>query len=136
MVGIDWIATDGVPGWRGRTQTFEIGIHGGEPVVLNADNHNSVNGIRESGPFARRRAQFLPLRPRPRSFGTWLDASALGRRDRLDLPQRHPDYGAISRHKVFRYPTGIRSLIVRRETMTRLGRPWFAGHNNGTSSVS
>ena len=41
----------------------------------------------------------------------------------------------VSWYKVFGYPTGIGSLIVRREALARLRRPWFAGGTIGVASV-
>lgn len=153
----------------------------GSRFVLIADNHNSVNGIRE---FARSRGAavtYLPLRtPDLRVDGTdvlaaldrapadarnlfaypaqsnysgvrhpldwvadaqergWdvlLDASAFVPTNPLDLSRWHPDFVAVSWYKVFGYPTGIGSLVVRREALTRLQRPWFAGGSIGVASV-
>jgi selenocysteine lyase/cysteine desulfurase len=153
----------------------------GSRCLLTADNHNSVNGIRE---FARARAaevSYLPL-PRPdlriddakvlaaldrapagkgnlfaypaqsnysgvrhpldwvtraqeRGWDVLLDASAFVPTNRLDLSRWHPDFVAISWYKLFGYPTGIGSLIARREALARLRRPWFAGGTIGVASV-
>ena len=154
----------------------------GSRLLLTADNHNSVNGIRE---FARSRGAevtYLPLhgpdlrqdeargprRPRAgarragstcspipaqsnysgvrhpldwvtqaheRGWDVLLDASAFVPTNRLDLSRWHPDFVAVSWYKVFGYPTGIGSLIVRREALARLRRPWFAGGTIGVASV-
>ena len=53
----------------------------------------------------------------------------------LDLSRWRPDFVAISWYKVFGYPTGIGSLVVRREALARLRRPWFAGGTIGVASV-
>ena len=60
-------------------------------------------------------------RPRtcPRTASTW---TAGGRTS-----------SPVSWYKVFGYPTGIGSLIVRREALARLRRPWFAGGRIGSS---
>ena len=153
----------------------------GSRCLLTADNHNSVNGIRE---FARSRdatVTYLPLRPadlRPddadvlaaldrapdgrrhlfafpaqsnysgvrhplewtnlaqaRGWDVLLDASAYVPTNELDLSRWHPDFVAISWYKVFGYPTGIGSLVARREALARLRRPWFAGGTIGVASV-
>jgi len=150
-------------------------------LLLTADNHNSVNGVRE---FARSHdadVRYLPLRPSdlrheralveaalenppdrgPNLFAypaqsnysgvrhplDWvarahetgwdvlLDASAFVPTNRLDLSVWHPDFVAVSWYKAFGYPTGIGSLIVRREALARLRRPWFAGGTIGVASV-
>jgi molybdenum cofactor sulfurtransferase len=151
-------------------------------LLLTADNHNSVNGIRE---FARARGAevtYLPLqapdlridtvevldalgraadgRPhlfaypaqsnysgvrhpldwvtqaRERGWDVLLDASAFLPTNRLDLSRLRPDFVAMSWYKVFGYPTGIGSLVVRREALARLQRPWFAGGTIGVVSVA
>jgi molybdenum cofactor sulfurtransferase len=157
--------------------------------VLTADDHNSVNGIRE---FARARGAdvtYIPIRPndlradedrvreilagprtrrhadgrtpRPGLFAypaqsnysgvrhplAWidlahehgwdvlLDASAYVPTNELDLSRWHPDFVVVSWYKVFGYPTGVGSLVVRREALARLQRPWFAGGSIGVASV-
>ena len=155
----------------------------GSRLLLTADNHNSVNGIREfarargatvdlrrrsttpdlrvddavlarelDGRAGRRRDTCSPIRRSPttrasaiRSSGSrrrsargWdvlLDAAAFVPANRLDLSTWHPDFVAISWYKVFGYPTGIGSLVVRREALARLRRPWFAGGTIGVASV-
>ena len=42
----------------------------------------------------------------------------------------------MSWYKVFGYPTGIGSLVARREMLERLERPWFAGGTIGVASVA
>ena len=150
-------------------------------LLLTADNHNSVNGIRE---FARSRGAhltYLPLRAndlrmtaaeilgaldqaeagrhhlfafpaqsnysgvrhsldavtsaRERGWDVLLDASAFVPSNSLNLARWHPDFVAISWYKVLGYPTGIGSLVVRREALARLRRPWFAGGTIGVASV-
>jgi selenocysteine lyase/cysteine desulfurase len=150
-------------------------------LLLTADNHNSVNGIRE---FARSHGadvRYLPLRPTdlrhdpetveaalddppadgPNLFAFpaqsnysgvrhplhwidrahesgWdvlLDAAALIPTNRLDLSAWHPDFVVMSWYKAIGYPTGIGSLVVRREALARLERPWFAGGTIGVASV-
>jgi selenocysteine lyase/cysteine desulfurase len=64
-----------------------------------------------------------------------LDASAFVPTNTLDLSRWHPDFVAISWYKVFGYPTGIGSLVLRREALARLRRPWFAGGTIGVASV-
>ncbi len=153
----------------------------GSRFLLGADNHNSVNGIRE---FARSRGAevtYLPLqtpslrldgdevlaalerapegrdhlfaypaqsnysgvrhpldwvtRAHERGWDVLLDASAFVPTNSLDLSRWHPDFVAVSWYKVFGYPTGIGSLIARREALGRLRRPWFSGGTIGVASV-
>jgi len=146
--------------------------------LLSADNHNSVNGIRE---FARSRGAkvtYLPVTypemrlPYDKLQNAWKEANPLGNNlfsfpaqsnftgvqhplswiaeaksygwdvlvdaaafiptNQLDLSQISPDYIAFSFYKIFGYPTGLGALIVRREAMGKLRRPWFSG---GTITV-
>ncbi|MFJ8137607.1 aminotransferase class V-fold PLP-dependent enzyme [Streptomyces sp. NPDC096013] len=60
-------------------------------------------------------------------YDVLLDAAASVPSNPLDLSRHHPDFTVVSWYKVFGYPTGIGSLIVRREALARLRRPWFSG---------
>lgn len=153
----------------------------GSRYLLTADNHNSVNGIREFARSHDATVTYVPLRAvdlRPddadvvaaldqapdgrrhlfafpaqsnysavrhplewtnlahaHGWDVLLDASAYVPTNELDLSLWHPDFVAISWYKVFGYPTGIGSLVVRREALARLRRPWFAGGTIGVASV-
>jgi selenocysteine lyase/cysteine desulfurase len=138
-------------------------------LLLTADNHNSVNGLRE---FARRRGagvRYIELSPGDLRIGDqavkaalgrgrglfaypaqsnfsgvqhpldWvacaqaagydvlLDAAAFVPANRLDLSVVKPEFVTVSWYKLFGYPTGIGSLIARRDALARLRRPWFSG---------
>ena len=73
---------------------------------------------------------------RARGWDVLLDAAAFLPTARLDLGSWHPDLVVMSWYKVFGYPTGIGSLVVRREMLERLTRPWFAGGTIGVASVA
>lgn len=60
-------------------------------------------------------------------YDVLLDAAAFVPANRLSLREAKPDFVSVSFYKMFGYPTGVGALIVRRETMDRLHRPWFAG---------
>lgn len=60
-------------------------------------------------------------------FDVLLDAAAFAPACRLDLSRVRPDFVPVSWYKVFGYPTGVGSLVARREALARLRRPWFAG---------
>ncbi|MEU0781164.1 aminotransferase class V-fold PLP-dependent enzyme [Streptomyces sp. NPDC006173] len=60
-------------------------------------------------------------------YDVLLDAAAFVPANRLDLSTFHPDFTVVSWYKVFGHPTGIGSLIARREALSRLRRPWFSG---------
>ena len=56
-----------------------------------------------------------------------LDAAAFVPTSRLDLSRTRPDFACLSFYKMFGYPTGVGCLLVRKEAIDRLCRPWFAG---------
>ncbi|KAK2741897.1 hypothetical protein FQN57_005456 [Myotisia sp. PD_48] len=64
-----------------------------------------------------------------------LDAASFVPTNILDLSCWHPDFVPISFYKMFGYPSGIGCLIARKEALTRLNRPWFAGGTVWGSSV-
>jgi selenocysteine lyase/cysteine desulfurase len=65
-----------------------------------------------------------------------LDSAAFAPTNRLDLSLVQPDFVPLSFYKMFGYPTGIGALIARRDALTKLRRPWFAGGTITLASVS
>jgi selenocysteine lyase/cysteine desulfurase len=62
-----------------------------------------------------------------RGYDVLLDAAAYAPTNRLSLRQVHPEFVCLSFYKMFGYPTGVGALIVRREALHKLHRPWFGG---------
>ncbi|MEU9898867.1 aminotransferase class V-fold PLP-dependent enzyme [Streptomyces phaeochromogenes] len=62
-----------------------------------------------------------------RGYDVLLDAAAYVPANTLDLSRYHPDFTVVSWYKVFGHPTGVGSLIARRDALARLRRPWFSG---------
>jgi selenocysteine lyase/cysteine desulfurase len=62
-----------------------------------------------------------------RGWQVLLDAAAFAPTNRLDLSRHKPDYVTISWYKMFGYPTGIGTLLARRDALATLRRPWFSG---------
>ncbi|MGN9777608.1 aminotransferase class V-fold PLP-dependent enzyme [Micromonospora sp. H33] len=60
-------------------------------------------------------------------YDVLLDAAAFAPTNRLDLSVVRPDFVCLSWYKLFGYPTGVGALLARRDALTRLRRPWFAG---------
>jgi selenocysteine lyase/cysteine desulfurase len=56
-----------------------------------------------------------------------VDCAAYVPTNRLDLSEWHPDFVPISFYKLLGYPTGVGCLLVRRQALAKLRRPWFAG---------
>lgn len=153
----------------------------GGTFLLSADNHNSVNGIRE---FARRAGatiEYLPIEPpelrldrastrralaaidptarnllafpaqsnysgvrhplelvdeaHDRGCDVLIDATAFAPTTRFELGRIGADFAVASFYKIFGYPTGIGCLLVRRDRVASLTRPWFAGGTVIAASV-
>jgi selenocysteine lyase/cysteine desulfurase len=148
-------------GWRNR-------------FVHTADNHNSVNGIREFAKARGARIVYIPLtspelrvsesdllaalttipgtrpaglfaypaqsnftgvqhpldwvaRAQEAGYDVLLDVAAFAPANKLDLSAVRPEFVAVSWYKVFGYPTGVGCLLIRRDALPRLRRPWFSG---------
>jgi selenocysteine lyase/cysteine desulfurase len=150
----------------------------GSRLLMSADNHNSVNGIREFACAKGADVAYVPLTypelridqghltlslvdgggsrsrggphrlfafPAQSNFSGvrhplelvtlahtagWdvlLDAAAYVPTSRLDLRTVKPEFVAVSFYKMFGYPTGVGCLLIRRDALPRLHRPWFAG---------
>ena len=64
-----------------------------------------------------------------------LDAAAYVSTNPLDLSQWKPDFVAISFYKMFGYPSGVGCLLMRRQMLSKIKRPWFAGGTIQIASV-
>ena len=64
-----------------------------------------------------------------------VDCAAFVPTNRLDLSEWKPDFVPISLYKLLGYPTGVGCLLVRKQALARLRRPWFAGGTIATVSV-
>jgi len=64
-----------------------------------------------------------------------LDAAAFVPTNRLDLGRVQPDFVSVSFYKMFGYPTGVGCLLVRKDALPTLRRPWFAGGTVNFASV-
>lgn len=147
-------------------------------LVLSADNHNSVNGMREYARRAGASVRILPLnaaleleapeqvlrdaatdgagllafpaqsnfsgvlhpldlvrRAQSLGFDVLLDAASFVPSHGLSLRDCPADFAVLSFYKLFGYPTGLGALVMRRDAMSRLRRPWFAGGTVRYASV-
>jgi selenocysteine lyase/cysteine desulfurase len=152
------------------------------PLVLAADNHNSMNGVRE---YARRRGAAVHVLPldgelllddpvhamkgalngnrgssapllglpaqsnfsgvkhpldlvetaQSMGFAVLLDAAAFLPASPLSLSDVPADFVAFSAYKMLGHPTGVGALVARRDSLSRLERPWFAGGTVEYASV-
>jgi molybdenum cofactor sulfurtransferase len=64
-----------------------------------------------------------------------LDCAAYAPTNRIDARAIGADFIPISFYKLFGYPTGSGCLIARRDALSRLRRPWFAGGTITLASV-
>lgn len=56
-----------------------------------------------------------------------LDVAAFVPSSKLDLQVVKPDFVSISFYKIFGYPTGLGCLLVKKDKVNKLKKPWFAG---------
>jgi molybdenum cofactor sulfurtransferase len=70
-----------------------------------------------------------------RGWDVLLDAAAFVPTNRLDLGAVQPDFVTLSFYKMMGFPTGIGCLLVRRDRLEALKRPWFAGGTITIASV-
>ncbi|HET7464009.1 MAG TPA: aminotransferase class V-fold PLP-dependent enzyme [Longimicrobium sp.] len=142
----------------------------GVQFLLTADNHNSVNGMREYASCRGAQVRYVPLNhelrvddlrehlacpdctkpnlfafpaqsnfsgvkhplewidvAREHGYHVLLDAAAFVPTNRLDLRRHTPDFVCLSFYKMFGFPTGVGALLVRRNVLGELHRPWFSG---------
>ena len=64
-----------------------------------------------------------------------VDCAAFAPTNRLDISRWKPDFATFSFYKIFGYPTGLGCLLMRKEMLNKLQRPWFAGGTITISSV-
>jgi selenocysteine lyase/cysteine desulfurase len=64
---------------------------------------------------------------RAQGHAVLLDAAALLHSRPLDLRRVHAEFVVLSLYKITGYPTGLGALVVRRDALGKLSRPWFAG---------
>lgn len=64
-----------------------------------------------------------------------VDMAAFAPTNRVDIAAVRPDFAAFSFYKLFGFPTGVGCLLVRRDRLDRLHRPWFAGGTITVASV-
>ncbi len=74
-------------------------------------------------------------RAQAKGWDVLLDCAAFVPTNSLDLSHVHPDFIDLSFYKMFGYPTGVGCLLVRREKLSKLRRPWFAGGTIEIASV-
>lgn len=64
-----------------------------------------------------------------------VDIAAFAPTNHFDINRWKPDFAVLSFYKIFGYPTGLGCLLVRREKLSKLVRPWFAGGTITIASV-
>ncbi|MEW5868584.1 MAG: aminotransferase class V-fold PLP-dependent enzyme [Chloroflexota bacterium] len=72
---------------------------------------------------------------RQRGWDVLLDCAAFAPTNALDISALQPDFAVFSFYKIFGFPTGLGCLLVRKNKLARLRRPWFAGGTITIASV-
>lgn len=62
-----------------------------------------------------------------KGFHVLLDAAAFVPTSKLNLSIVKPNFVSVSFYKIFGYPTGLGCLLIRKDSMANLQKPWFAG---------
>jgi selenocysteine lyase/cysteine desulfurase len=68
-------------------------------------------------------------------WDVFVDATAFAPTNRVDIARIRPDFASISFYKIMGFPTGVGCLLVRRERVESLTRPWFSGGTVTIASV-
>jgi selenocysteine lyase/cysteine desulfurase len=105
-----------------RTGLSRTGISpagGGRPGLFAYPAQSNFSGVQHPLDWVRRAQE--------NGYDVLLDAAAYAPANRLDLSSVRPEFVAVSWYKVFGYPTGVGCLLVRRDALPRLRRPWFSG---------
>ena len=68
-------------------------------------------------------------------FDVLVDAAAFAPTNRFDVGVVRPDFATFSFYKMMGFPTGVGCLLVRRDRIRALRRPWFAGGTITIASV-
>ncbi|HSY52168.1 MAG TPA: aminotransferase class V-fold PLP-dependent enzyme [Thermoanaerobaculia bacterium] len=69
----------------------------------------------------------LVMKAHALGFDVLLDVAAFAPSHAFSLRRCPADFVALSFYKLFGYPTGLGALVARRDALSRLRRPWFAG---------
>jgi selenocysteine lyase/cysteine desulfurase len=64
-----------------------------------------------------------------------VDAAAFAPTNRFDVGLVRPDFATCSFYKIIGYPTGVGCLLMRRDRVAQMERPWFAGGTVTIASV-
>lgn len=99
----------------------------GAPRLFGFPAQSNFSGVQHA-------LEWIP-RARKRGWRVLLDAAAYAPAHRLEVGKWKPDFVAISFYKMFGYPTGVGCLLVHREALAELQRPWFAGGTVTVASV-
>lgn len=93
--------------------------HGAGDRLLALPAQSNFSGVRH--PLA------LVAEAQRLGYAVLLDAAAFVPTRRLSLRVIQPEFVTLSFYKMFGFPTGVGALVVRRDALRRLERPWFAG---------
>jgi len=118
------------PDLRMDEQRLDLYLNEADP-----DGHNLFSYPAQSNFSGVQHPFELIERAKAKGWDVLVDCASFVPTNRLDLSQVHPDFVPLSFYKMFGYPTGVGCLLARREALTRLKRPWYAGGTITFSSV-
>jgi molybdenum cofactor sulfurtransferase len=112
---------------RAATTRVLTGAHGGTRKLLAFPAQSNFSGVQH--PLE------LVEQAHANGWDVLLDAAAFVPTNRLDVADIRPDFVSLSFYKIFGFPTGIGALLMRRDRIDALARPWFAGGTITIASV-
>jgi molybdenum cofactor sulfurtransferase len=68
-------------------------------------------------------------------FDVLVDIAAFAPTNRFDVARVRPDFAVCSFYKMIGFPTGVGCLLLRRDRLEAMERPWFAGGTITIASV-
>jgi selenocysteine lyase/cysteine desulfurase len=77
----------------------------------------------------------LVVEAHAKGWDVLVDAAAFAPTNRFDVARVRPDFAALSFYKITGFPTGVGCLLMRRDRIETLDRPWFAGGTITIASV-
>ncbi len=118
------------PDLRAREEELKAGLS----RVQDGGNHLFVYPAQSNFSGVQHPLEWISM-AKDAGWDVMLDAAAYVSSNELDLSVWKPDFVPLSFYKMFGYPTGIGALLIRREQLKKLKRPWFAGGTIKLASV-
>ncbi|MCB0966462.1 MAG: aminotransferase class V-fold PLP-dependent enzyme [Ilumatobacter sp.] len=104
-------------------------------AAADPDRHNLLAFPAQSNYSGVQHPLDLVDEARDAGWDVLVDMAAFAPTNRVDIAAVRPDFAAFSFYKLMGFPTGIGCLLIRKERLHTLHRPWFAGGTITIASV-